>query len=52
MENISIVILVTFAIVIGLMIIGMVIVIISKLLRDRRHRQQLFTNEIMTSNPF
>lgn len=51
MENVSTVILITFAIVIGLMIIGMVIVIMKKLL-ERRQQQLPFTNEIITSNPF
>ncbi len=44
MENISTVILITFGIVIGLMIIGMTTLIIKKLLKDR-------DRYIITSNP-
>jgi hypothetical protein len=52
MENISTVILITFAIVFGLMIIGMVIAIIRKLLGQDRRNRTPFTNEIVVSNPF
>jgi hypothetical protein len=51
MENVSTVILITFAIVIGLMIIGMVFVLMKKLLEVRSRQRQPFTNEIVTSNP-
>ena len=51
MENVSTVILITFAIVIGLMIIGMVIMVVKRLLDGQRQRSPI-TNEIVVSNPF
>ena len=53
MENVSTVILITFAIVIGLMIIGMVIMVVKRLLDGHRQRRRMpITNDIVISNPF
>ncbi len=43
MENVSTVILITFAIVIGLMIIGMVIMIVKRILDGRRSNRNPIT---------